>query len=415
MIKNIVHTFGHKLLIVLSNFLVVVLTSRILGSEGRGETNLLLTDFSIVYLFSGIIAGTSISYFSNKKDLFTMSFLGYVWSCFASLILVPILSFVHPNSYSVLLFGISLIQSFTMVNQKILLGRNDLFSYNINTAIQPVVHLLTVFLTFYFSEELSVGLFMKSFFFSSVLAFIVSFFQCKKYILSFKLLAVRETFKDMIVLGIRSNYDNIFETLNYRAGIYFLFWFGYQHAVGELSNSIALAEGTWLITNSLALVLYAHCLQSEDESEKQTLTLTYVKLCFIATLLVLIVLIMMPTCVYVLLFGKDFTEITFYIFLLFPGVLFLAVSNIFGHYLAANGDYFANNVRSTLGLVIVVMLLFIFIPVFGTKGAAIATSISYTFSSFYLFYHYFKTTSTPMSDIFRLDDLKELWRKRITD
>lgn len=413
MIKNIAHTFGHKLLIVLCNFLIVVITSRILGSEGRGETNLLLTDFSIVYLFSGIIAGTSTSYFSNKKDVFTMAFLGYVWSVLMCLILVPVFSLIHPNNYSFWLFGISLIQSFTMANQKILLGRNNLFAYNLNTAIQPVIHLLSVLFSYFILKQLSVDFFIKSFFFSSLLAFIISFIQSKRYILSFKLLAEKETFREMVVFGIKSNYDNIFETLNYRAGIYFLFWFGYQHAVGELSNSIALAEGTWLISNSLALVLYGHCLQSNNTKEQQSLTLTYAKLCFITTFMALIILVMVPEWTYIFVFGNDFTEVVFYIIILFPGVLFLATSNILGHYLAANGNYFANNVRSSLGLVLVAILLFIFIPIFGTRGAAIATSISYAFSSFYLFYYYLKTTKTPVSEVFKWNDLKELWANKM--
>src|SRR5690606_22990132 len=47
MLEKISNTFTHKFLIVLANFLVVVLTSKELGSVGRGETNLFLTDFAI--------------------------------------------------------------------------------------------------------------------------------------------------------------------------------------------------------------------------------------------------------------------------------------------------------------------------------------------------------------------------------
>ena len=415
MLEKISNTFSYKLLIVIANFLIVSLTSRILGSEGRGETNLFLTDFSIIYLFSGIIAGTTISFFTNKKDLYTMCVLGYSWSFVMCVVGTPILGFIHPTKYTFWLFGISLVQSFSMANQMILIGKNDLIPYNLNTATQPLTHLCFIFGSHFLGYSLTVELFIQSFFCSSLLAFIASFIPAKKYIVSYQIVEWLITFKELIRYGFKSNYDNILETLNYRAGIYFLFWFGFTNAVGELSNSIALAEGTWIISNSLALVLYAHSLHSYDLELQQKLTLTYAKLCFIGTAAALIILIFIPNSIYVFLFGNNFQDLVFYIMILAPGVAFLATSNVIGHYLAAKGDYKTNNIRSTLGFGLVVGLLVILIPLMGKKGAAIATSLSYFFSSLYLFYYYFRITNTSVRDIFKYADLKEMWTRKILD
>jgi O-antigen/teichoic acid export membrane protein len=412
MLEKVSNTFSYKLLIVISNFLIVSLTSRVLGSEGRGETNLFLTDFSIIYLFSGIIAGTTISFFISKKDLYTMCVLGYSWSILICILGAPILGVIHPTNYSFWLFGISLIQSFTMVNQMILLGKNDLKAYNLNTAIQPVAYLAFIFGSHFLGYSLTIDFFIQSFFYSSLFAFVASFIPAKKHIYLYEMIESWQTFKELIRYGFKSNYDNILETLNYRAGIYFLFWFGFTNAVGELSNSIALAEGTWIISNSLALVLYAHSLQSDDLREQQKLTLTYAKICFLGTSVALFVLISIPDSIYVFLFGNNFQDLVLYISILAPGVAFLATSNVIGHFLAAKGDYKANNLRSTLGFVLVVVLLFLLIPILGKKGAAIATSLSYFISSLYLIFYFFRNSSVTLIDLRNTSDLSNIWKSK---
>ena len=199
-----------------------------------------------------------------------------------------------------------------MANQMILIGKNDLKAYNLNTAIQPIAHFAFIFGSHFLGYSLTVELFIQSFFYSSLITFIASFIPAKKHIVSYRIVESFQTFKELINYGLRSNYDNIVETLNYRAGIYFLFWFGFTNAVGELSNSIALAEGTWIISNSLALVLYAHSLQSDDLKSQQKLTLTYVKLCFLGTSAALLVLIFIPDSIYVFLFGNNFQDLVLF-------------------------------------------------------------------------------------------------------
>ena len=80
MISKISSTFAYKAIIVLANFLLVVLVSKQLGSVGRGEMSLFMTDFVLVLLFTGIVAGSAMSYYVPQKDLFTLSFIAYGWS-----------------------------------------------------------------------------------------------------------------------------------------------------------------------------------------------------------------------------------------------------------------------------------------------------------------------------------------------
>lgn len=412
MIKNIASTFAHKFLIVIANFLLVVLTSQTLGSSGRGETSLFVTDFSIILLFTGIVAGSAMSYFTPKKDIFTISIVGYIWSIPISVLGVLVLHFLHPTEYSFWLFGAVLIQSFTTVHQMVMIGKNSLLSYNVNTALQPVFNLAYLYFCFEILGNKNVSVFVEGYVYSSGLAYVISVLQTAKYYTKTVLTNVKQTAHEMIAFGSGTYFSTIVQTITYRTGFYVLFWFGLSNAVGELSNGVALTEATWMISNSLSLVLYAHILNSNDAQEQKNLTLKFSKLCFILTVASLAVLLITPSSIFVWLFGKDFSELKIYILLLSPGVLFLAVSTIVAHYFAAKGNYRINNIKSIIGFATVLAGLFVLIPLFGKKGAAFASSVSYVFTSLYLFYHYFKTTGTSIGDVFVLSDLKEMWRKK---
>jgi O-antigen/teichoic acid export membrane protein len=411
MIKNIASTFVHKFLIVIANFLLVILTSQKLGSEGRGETSLFVTDFAIILLFTGIVAGSAMSYFTPKKDILTISTIGYLWSIPVSILGVFVLHFIHPTAYYIWLFGAVLIQSFTTVHQMVMVGKNSLLAYNLSTAIQPIFNLAYVFFYFEILDTKSVSVFVEGYVFSSVIAYIISVFQTAKYYSKSALTNIKKTANEMITFGSGSYFSTIVQTITYRVSYYVLFWFGFSNAVGELSNGIALTEATWMISNSLSLVLYANILNTNDENEQRKLTLRFSKICFILTFFSLTILLLVPANVFVWLFGKDFSELKIYILLLSPGVLFMAVSTIIAHYFAGKGNYAINNIKSIIGFTTVLIGLFLFIPFFGKKGAALASSISYILTSLYLFYYYFKISRISLREIFILSDFKEIYTK----
>ena len=411
MLSKISSTFAHKMLIMLANFFVVVLVSKQLGSEGRGEMSLFMSDFVLVLLFTGIMAGSAMSYFVPKKDVFTIGFVAYCWSVIVALLGVFVLHLFHPSAYTWWLLGAGLIQSFNTVHQMILVGKNRLLAYNVNTAIQPVLTLVYVVFYFQVLGQRSIGVFVEGFFYSSLVSYVVAVFQSRSFLGFTKSEAMLSAAQEMLRFGSGTYFSTIVQTINYRLSYYVLFWLGMSKAVGEMSNGVALAEATWMISNSLSLVLYAHILNSHDEKEQAMLTLRFSKLCFLLTSASLLVLWLVPSEVYVYVFGKDFTELKNYILILSPGVLLLGVSTVMAHYFSAKGYYKENNIKSLIGLFSILPAMFLFIPWWGKNGAAIASSFSYAMSSGYLFYHYFKITKTPLADLAKWGDLPEIWRR----
>lgn len=410
MIKHISSTFAHKFLIVLANFLIVVITSRDLGSVGRGETSLFMTDFSLLFLSAGIVSASAMAYFSTKKDLLTLSTISYAWTIIVSLLGFLIMNIIHPSPYTCLLIGSVLLQSFSSTHQMILLGRNNLFAYNLSSVVQPVLNLGYVYFQFHYLGAKSASVFVEGFFYTSCISYLFSVAQTYRLYYRRQQDHFKETATEMIEYGFGTQLSTILQTINYRVGLYILFWYGLSSAVGKLSNGLAIAEATWMITNSLSLVLYAYVLNHPIESEQKELTLQMAKLCFLLTITALGFLSVLPTPVYIYVFGQDFNDLKSYILILLPGVSLMAVGTLLAHYFSAKGNYAINNFKSIIGLTTIFILLLLFIPLLGDKGAAIASSASYAASSLYIMHQYTKRTSTPWSNFFTLKGLSIIWK-----
>ena len=85
---------------------------------------------------------------------------------------------------------------------------------------------------------------------------------------------------------------------------------------------------------------------------------------------------------------QGFADVKPVIVTLLPGVLIYNFSILFGHYFSGTGRYSINGRISAIGLVVSVILYFTLIPMFNVRGAGIATSLSYLFTSI-LFLWYF--------------------------
>src|SRR5688572_27148351 len=109
MFKNIFQTVVTKFLAAIFGFLVVVITSKFLGAEGKGLTSLIITTVAIIMLFNDIIGGTVLVYLVPRTDLLKLLVPAYGWGLLSCLALT---FFFHqlapiPENYSDDLFLLS--------------------------------------------------------------------------------------------------------------------------------------------------------------------------------------------------------------------------------------------------------------------------------------------------------------------
>src|SRR5687768_10361125 len=109
MFKKIFQTIVTKFLAAIFGFLVVVVTSKFLGAEGKGMTSLIITTVAIIMLVSDVIGGTVLVYLVPRTDLIKLLIPAYAWgliSCIGLSFLFHTLALI-PNEYSQDLFFLS--------------------------------------------------------------------------------------------------------------------------------------------------------------------------------------------------------------------------------------------------------------------------------------------------------------------
>ena len=146
------------------------------------------------------------------------------------------------------------------------------------------------------------------------------------------------------------------------------------------------------MAKSITTVQYSKIVNLDNPNGAIDLTKKSAKLSFYATLAMLVVLAIIPSGVFGFVFGKDFGPIKQLLFLLMPGIISIAISNVYGHYFAALNQMRVLIVKSSIGLVFTVVLSVILIPLWRIKGACVVTSVSYLSSSVYLWIAFYKTT-----------------------
>jgi O-antigen/teichoic acid export membrane protein len=114
---------------------------------------------------------------------------------------------------------------------------------------------------------------------------------------------------------------------------------------------------------------------SKSREESIEKTKSSIKLTVILMLGFILGILIIPSEVYVMIFGKEFKDTKEIMLLLSPGIFAIAVSDMVGHYFSGIRELKILNVKSIVGLVVTVVFSFIAIPRWGILGACLATTL----------------------------------------
>lgn len=415
MLKLVVNTFFTKIVSAASNLLVAVLISKILGAEAKGETSILLTNVTIVLLFTNIFGGGTIAFLLSKYNYKNI----LKWFVVASIIISIISFFVfyffsksiyfalHCTVLSFIVAQFSFFQNvFTVLNKIKLL--------NFVIALQSVLLLFIVFCGLFFAnsgaEIYTIGLYI-SYFIS--LVYCVFFFQKYKYELGNK--SEQIDFYALLKMGIQNQLSHIIYLFLMRFSYYLLLWHSGKFSVGVFSNAIIIAEGIWLVASSLATVQYAKIINSSiDEAVKITLTFCRIGFAVSAVLIGFVALI--PTQFFTVIFGNDFIEVKTIVMYLSPGILVYNFATIIGHFFSGIGQFKINTISNFIGLLITLSSLFFYYNQFSIQYAIVFHNVAYFSISAVLVYFFIKNNKIKMKSLFyNSNDLiyfKELFLRR---
>ncbi|MFM7662850.1 MAG: lipopolysaccharide biosynthesis protein [Bacteroidota bacterium] len=376
--KDIKITITSKVIGLLSSFGLVIFSTKIWGSEGRGYISILLTDAALVAILSNILAGSSAMYHMKKFGQSKVLLTSIVWIILTSLIGSATLTAFHTISF-VLLFVLSFAISFhTLIVNQLFAVQNFSKANMLSVSVQ-LLFVACIFIFWQLESQLS----WKIYFFIQIVSsiFITVFFVK----LNFNGFPGKEELLTMLNYGWRNELSYLFQFLSYRLSYFFIYNELGVSELGVFGVVIIIAESIWIISRSISTVLFAKQINEQVELLGFKRTQKFAKYSLWISLILILTILCIPNSFIISLFTKDFISTKKIFGILAPGILAIAVSNIYGHFFAAEDNQSILIKKSIAGFLVALVLTPLLLSRFGVYGATIAMSLSYLVSSCFLF------------------------------
>lgn len=370
-------TMTSKIIGLVASFGLVVLSTRIWGSSGRGYISMLLADAALIAVFSNILAGSSAMYYMKKFGQNKVLLSGICWILFSSLSGSLLLTFFQPLNFW-LLCSLTFAISFhsLVVNQ---LFVNQKFSKaNVVSSIVQVFFVGALFF-FWFSE---IKTSWEVYFLIQIICSVVFSMIFMNY--NFAGLINWEEFRAMFHYGWRNELSYLFQFLSYRISYFFIYHELSISDLGVFGVMVIFAEAIWVASRSISTVLFAKQLDDKGELAGLQRAQRFAKYSFWFSLFGILVILLIPDSVILEIFTKEFSSSKMIFMMLSPGVLAIGVTNIYGHFFAAENNQRILLKKSIAGFIVSLILTPLFITNYGILGATAAMSISYLVSSMVL-------------------------------
>ncbi len=394
----------------LISFALLVSTTQFLGADGKGYISLFLLNVTLVQLISSLLGGPAIVYLLPRLGMERLLLPSYAWALFVSVI-VPLLLYaigLQDRACLYHLMFIGAIDSIGKIHLQFILGREDIKSHNWISFLQSTTLLISFWIFYLVCEIHDISAYIGAIYIAYLFTAIAGFLRIYRKLGAIPLSKLRNTWRvtirEMSRLGSWIQLANISQLLNYRLSYYLLQKLLPANNLSELgyyATAINLAEASWLISRSLAMIQYARISNTRDVPEIRRLSTQMWKIAFCSGLLMLIPLLLIPAQVWDLIFGArdNFEQIRTLLVILSPGIFFMALNNTMSAHFAGQGRYDLNARVSGIGLVLTAVLTPIFISRSGLMGAAMATSISYSLSSLYQTRLFLSAGRIPLADL----------------
>ncbi|WP_238554973.1 hypothetical protein [Chryseobacterium sp. P1-3] len=230
---SVIKTFISRFLILILSFGLVIYSTNMWGSEGKGTISIVIANVAAVSFFSSIFSGSSTSYFASRFKIEQVLLYAYVWSLLIGILIPFLFSFASIQSeYLIYLIGISVFSSLLSTNINLFIGTQNIKRFNVYTVLQQLVHLIFIGILVYVFNQKDVSVYFMAQIGCLALLFFTSFFQiirkCKISAISFSGVVAR----DMFEYGWKTQLSAFIQFLNYRLSFYFLEYFDGISSVG---------------------------------------------------------------------------------------------------------------------------------------------------------------------------------------
>jgi len=413
MYKNIFRTLVSRIIVALLTFAVVFISSRALGPENYGTIGLIMVAISIALLFSALIGGTSLVFFTSRVDPAALFTISSIWGIFMSLVISGAMALLnlYPSEYFIYVFLISLIANISQNLMFIILGKERIIQQNIINVAQVFTLFVVIVFIFHGMRTPSVKFYLTSVLFSHCVATLVGVIFCRKDIFPLRLSGLALHIAEITKYGIWVQLSSFVQLFNYRLSYYLVDWFLGREMLGIYTLGVQLAESFWILPRSVAIVQFSHISNLRNPKDSVNLSYKLMQLVIVIIAICSIPVFFIPEHWLTFVFGYGYAGIKMVLMMLIPAIIIFSGAIILSHFFSGIGKVWFNTITGLCGLVFTFFAGMILIPRFELTGAAIATNISYVVifvASLIIFVMYNKTSLRKLfSDGLTLAKLKD--------
>jgi O-antigen/teichoic acid export membrane protein len=399
MFRQITGTIAARIITTAMGLLVAVIAGHRLGTSGLGTIGLITLGITLVRIGTDLLGGGGLVYLVPRVPLGRL-----LLPCYASALVAVSAGFAAvrifrlvPSEYCTDVAILALLQGWNAIHLGVLIGQQRIRANNVIAVVQAVA-LVAAFAWLTRVAGADAGAFITASYCSVAVALAMSSIAMRRNV-ALTADAPQNAFRLLLRQGAFVQMANGMQLMNYRMAWWLIEKFKSTSALGVYSVANQLAEGSWLVPKSLAVVLYSRISNSFSADEQRLMTLTFLKTSMACALAVVAVLILLPGPVYQWAFGPEVTGITPLIALLAPGILAMAASQAFSHFFSGTARNVHNVIGSGLGLVATVVAGFLLIPAYGLPGAATSATIAYCANALYQMIAFMRITGSSFRDL----------------
>lgn len=404
-IKDVLSVGISKILIIVFGLTTSIIVARVLGPEKNGVIAALLVYPSLFMSIGSLGIRQSTTYFLGKnifseeqiKTAITQIWLfTTVISIAVCFVLMRYFSKSGENMWLIVLAVLPIpFALFNTYNSGIFLGKNEIGTFNkINWIPGLIILIITALLLLWFSFDISgylIALIGGPVFISVILLFKNKFINAFSFNYNWVII------KKMLSLGLVYAVALLVINLNYRIDVILLDNLSTAFETGIYSKGVSVTEYLWQIPMLLSTVVFARSAISKDNKAFSLKVAQLLRLSLLTIGFAALVLFLLSKFIIVLMYGESFIKSVNVLNTLLPGVLLLTIFKVINMDLSGKGKPWVSLKAMIPALVINIVLNFVLIPDYGSVGAALASTISYTFASILFIFFYSRETKIPVS------------------
>lgn len=205
--------------------------------------------------------------------------------------------------------------------------------------------------------------------------------------------------RDALAFGLRSHLSNVITFLNYRLTLYLVSFMLGASPTGNYALAVQLAEMLWLFSGAASSIVYPEsAANSKSPAALEAMVKRIARLVGQVTLAGALVAAAIAPFAIPLAFGKDFEDSVAPFIILLPGIVAWSYMSILSNALAGMGCQKVNIQGAILCLAVNVICAVFAMPVLGTSGAALASTIAFSSTALYTVAMYRKIIATKRAD-----------------